>query len=415
MYRVLTQITFTQQPTSDYPNRTGTIVYKFCNGFEFTSSWQNLTDAGSITLPKNVYIRDKNGVRRPLGVLNAANTTNLGGFSDTVPTFLLGDRVKIEWGYAQYDTRGNEIAPIQPIFEGYVSAVSPKKPFILEIQDNMYELKRHQATGGNNGFFAGTKYTVQSMLEEMITKAGLPFTVDKTEETAVGDFITQNETIAEVLARLRKDFHFEAYFRGSTLRCGAFKYNEQDAVESGRKLFRFQQNIISDDLEYKRKDDTVLSAVATNTIEEPTGKTTKDGQAKTRKTRLEVLVTFRTGSSAPEVVVGTKDRPLPPNTGGERRTLHFLGATTTDQLATLAADELRKYYYTGLRGKFVTFGIPYVRHGDNVDLLDAIMPERNGRYKVKTVKYTGGVDGLRQEIELDYLVTRLDAKGNAIQ
>ena len=63
----------------------------------------------------------------------------------------------------------------------------------------------------------------------------------------------------------------------------------------------------------------------------------------------------------------------------------------------------------------MTFGIPYVRHGDNVDILDAIIPERNGRYKVKSVQYSGGVIGLRQEIELDYLITRLDAKGNAIQ
>lgn len=230
----------------------------------------------------------------------------------------------------------------------------------------------------------------------------------------MGDFITQNETIAEVLGRLRKDFHFESYFRGSELRCGSFKYIEQEAVDAGQKVFKFQQNIISGALEYKRRDDQVLSAVATNTIEENTGKKTKDGQAKTKKVRLEVLVTFRNASDAPEIIVGGKNKPLPPNTGGERRTLHFLGATTTDQLAKLAENELRKYYYTGLKGKFVTFGIPYVKHGDNVDILDTILPERNGRYKVKGVTYTGGVDGLRQEIELDYLVTRLDANGKPI-
>jgi hypothetical protein len=411
MYRVITQITFTQHATSDYPARNGTIVYKFCNAFEFTSSWQNLTDAGTITLPKNVYITDRSGRKYSLGGTNI----NLGGFSETVPTFLLGDKVQIKWGYAYYDARGNEISPLQTIFEGFISSVTSKKPFILEIQDNMYALKQHQATGGSNGFFAGSKYTLQTMLEEMIKNAGHSFTVNKNESTQIGDFIAQNETIAEVLARLRKDFHFEAFFRGNELRCGSFKYNEQEAVDAGKKVFKFQQNIISDSLEYKRRDDTILSAVATNTIEQDTGKTTKDGQQKTRKVRLEVLVTFRNASEKPSVVVGTKDRPLPPNTGGERRTLHFLGANTTDELAKMAENELRKYYYTGLKGKFVTFGIPYVKHGDNVDILDAILPERNGRYKAKGVQYIGGVDGLRQEIELDYLITRLDAKGNAIQ
>lgn len=410
MYRVLTQITFTQQPTRDFPGRSGVIVYKFCNAFEFTSTWQNLTDAGTITLPKNVYVTDKNGRRYSLGGTNV----NLGGFSETVPTFLLGDRVVIQWGYARFDSRGNEVSPMQTIFEGFITGVTSKKPFVLEIQDNMYALKKKQATGGKNGFFAGSKYSVQTMLEEMIKNAGLSYTVNKTEDTRMGDFITQNETIAEVLARLRKDFHFESYFRGSELRCGSFKYIEQEAVDAGQKVFKFQQNIISDSLEYKRRDDMVLSAVATNTIEQDTGKTTKDGHAKTKKVRLEVLVTFRNSADTPEVVVGTKDRPLPPNTGGERRTLHFLGATTTDQLAKLAQNELRKYYYTGLKGKFVTFGIPYVKHGDHVDILDTILPERNGRYKVKAVQYQGGVDGLRQEIELDYLVTRLSADGKPI-
>lgn len=416
MYRVLTQIQFTQHPTADFPDRNGTIIYKFCHEFDFQSTWQNLTDAGTITLPRNVYITDKNGRRRPLGVLNAANQVNLGGWTDNTPVFLLGDKVTIQWGYAYYDKRGNEVAPMQTLFEGYVSGVTSKKPFVLEIQDNMYVLKTVQAVGGNNGFFSGSKYTVETMLEEMLKNAGLTqFTVNKLTSTNVGNFLTQNETIAEVLARLRKDFHFEAYFRGSELRCGSFRYIEQDAVSAGNKVFKFQQNIISDTLEYKRKDDTVLSAVATNTIEQDTGKTTKDGHAKTKKVRLEVLVTFRNGSNTPEVIVGTKDKKLPPNTGGERRTLHFLGATTTNELAKLAENELRKYYYTGLRGKFVTFGMPYVRHGDNVDILDAIMPEKNGRYKVKAVHYTGGVNGLRQEIELDYLITRLDAKGKPLQ
>lgn len=410
MYRVLTQITFTQQPTSDFPNRNGVIVYKFCHAFEFTSSWQNLTDSGTITLPKNVYITDKTGRRYSLGGTNV----NLGGFSETVPTFLLGDRVVIQWAYARYDKRGNEISPLQTIFEGYVSGVSSKKPFVLEIQDNMYILKKYQAAGGANGYFDGNKYTVQSMLEEMISNAGLPFTVDKNESTVIGNFFTQNETIAEVLARLRKDFHFESYFRGSVLRCGAFKYVENDAAESGQKVFKFQQNIISDSLEYKRRNDTVLSAIATNTIEKETGKQTKDGQKKTAKERLEVLVTFRSGADKPEVIVGGKNKPFPPNTGGERRTLHFLGAKTTDELATLAEQELRKYYYTGLKGKFTTFGIPYVRHGDNVDILDTVLPERNGRYKVRSVSYSGGVDGLRQEIEIDYLITRLSPEGRPI-
>lgn len=410
MWRTNTKITFTQQPTSDFPNRNGTIIFGFCHEFDITSTWQNLTDAGSVTLPKNVYITDKNGKRFSL----AGTNINIGGFSPTIPFFLRGDRVKVEWGYITYDKRGNEIMPMNTVFEGYVSEVTSKKPFVINLQDNMYILKQTPARGGNNGYF-GSGYTVEKMLAEMIKNAGLPFTVNQDTSTTMGRFITQNETIAQVLDRLRKEFHFEAYFRGNELRCGSFVYIEQDAVNTGKLVFKFQNNIIESDLDYKRKDDITLSAVATNTIEEATGHITKDGHEKTKKKRLEVLVTFLPGSDKPKVIVGTKEKPIPPNDGGERRTLHFLGATTTDQLAALATKELKKYYYTGFKGKFKTFGSPFVKHGDNVDILDPILPERNGRYKVKSVKYTGGVGGLRQEIELDFLLTRLDANGKPIK
>jgi hypothetical protein len=102
------------------------------------------------------------------------------------------------------------------------------------------------------------------------------------------------------------------------------------------------------------------------------------------------------------------------NVSGERRTLHFWNVPTTDKLIELATAELKKYYYTGLKGKFLTFGMPLVRQGDNVDILNPVLPEVNGRYKVKGVRYTGGINGLKQEIELDYLITRLDTNGNAI-
>lgn len=411
MLRVLTQISFTQQPTAAMPARNGTINYNFVHEFEVESTWKNLTDGGSITLPKNVFITDKNKNRFSL----AGTNINLGGFSNTAPVFLRGDKVVISWGYAELN------ATLQVVFEGYISQVTSKKPFVVHVEDNMYLLKQVPAAGGNNGYFASSKYTVETMLAEMISNGKipnsnkpLPFTVNTTTSTSLGNYIAQNETIAEVLARLRKDFHFEAYFRGNELRCGSFVYLEQDAINDGQKVFTFQKNIISDDLDYKRKDDVTLSAVATNTIEQTTGKTTKDGQAKTKKQRLEVLVTFLNGSDTATVNIITPTNKLPPNTGGERRTLHFLGATTTAQLTTLATNELRKYYYTGFRGHFTTFGTPFVRHGDNVDILDPILPERNGRYKVKSVKYKGGVAGLRQEIELAYLITRLDSAGKPI-
>lgn len=412
MYRVLINIQFTQVPSAQFPNRTGVLNYKFCHEFEFTSAWDVLTDDGTITLPRNVYITDKTGRRFSLGGSNI----NLGGFTNGSPFFLRGDRVTIQWGYAYYDKRGNEIAPMQTIFEGYVSGVTSKKPFVLQIEDNMYILKQKPAVGtGGRTYFPGSTYTIEKMVAEMIKAAGLSFTVNNLTNTTCGDFYTQNESIAQMLARLRKDYNLKSYFRGNELRVGSKVYIEQDAISAGKKVFKFQQNIIEDNLEYQRKEDIEISALAKSVDFELTGQTTKDGHDKTRKLKLEVLVTFKNGSDTPTYAIGTKDKPVPTNTGGQRFTFTYPRGTSLEKLKELATEELRLRYYTGMKGKFTTFGIPYVKHGDNVDLLDAILPERNGRYKVKSVSYRGGVGGLRQEIELDYLIARLDPKGNVIR
>lgn len=272
--RVYAKITITQRPVGDFKSRSQVLTWTVCNNFEFESAWKNLTDSGTITLPKSVWINDKNGRRISL----ASTGINLGGY-DGVPLIMRGDTITIDWGYIYYDRLGNELSLTVRVFEGFVSAVTIKKPFVLNIENNMYVLKQTRATGGNNGFFSGKKYTVETMLAEMLSNAGLSFTVNQTTTTSIGDFFVKNETIAEVLERLRKDYHFESYFRGNELRVGSFVYLPSDALT--RHVFRFRENIIeAESLEYSRRDDVVLSAVASNCVEIDTGKTTKDGQKK---------------------------------------------------------------------------------------------------------------------------------------
>jgi hypothetical protein len=247
----------------------------------------------------------------------------------------------------------------------------------------------------------------------------VPFTVNQLTKTTLGNYRTGNETIAQVLSRLQKDYNFEAYFRGNELRCGSFIYIETDA-NTTMPTFQFQLNIIKDNLKYVRVDDLTISEVATNstttaqTNPDGTPMQTKDGQPKTKKVKLEVLVTFAKGSGTATYFVPSPGNPIPANIEGERKTRTFDQATTLAQLEDLATKDLHKFYYTGFRGKFTTFGMPYVRHGDNIKIIDTLLPERNGQYKVRGVKYTGGVGGLRQEIELDYLIFAIDDNGNPI-
>lgn len=407
MFRVVTRITFVQQPNADFPGRNKTLIYNFANLYETGDSWRSLTNTCKITIPKNVYVKDAQGNLVNLG----GTTVNIGGFGVNAPLFMRGDRVTVEAGYRFFDAAGNEKLLTSTWFTGYVRNVGSKKPIVLECEDNMYKLK--QINAPNKTYSASD--SMESILKELM--AGTGFTVNVTTDTNLGEFSIHNETVAEVLGRLQKDYHFYPYFRGNELRIGSQVYIEQDAVDSGKKVFRFQRNIISDELQYTRTDDLELSAVcySINKIELAGLGATRGGKKRTRHKRLEALVTIRNGKTTSYV---RPDNSLAadfaPNVNGERRTLYFWNVQTEAELIALGTEELKKYYYQGMKGKFVTFGIPYVRSGDNVDIMDDVLPERNGRYKVRSVSYTGGVGGLRQEIELDYLITRLNNRGDAI-
>lgn len=397
MYRVVSNITIIQQPTKDFPTRRRTIKFDFSTEYECNETWRNLTNTGKVVVPKNLYVRDANGKLVQL----RGTVVNIGGFSSNEPLIMRGDRVIIDHGY-RYFKNNKEILEWTynsqsntHLFDGWISQVTSKKPIEFLIENNMWKLKQIPV----NAHTFSASETLEDILKYLLQ--GTTFTVNALTTTTFGAFQVGNETVAEVLARLRKQYNFESYFRGNELRSGAIVYIESEAKEY---TFTFQKDIIDDELEYRRKDDIVLSAVVSNTIEESTGKMTKDGHPKTKRTRLEALVTLRYGSDVPDVFIKGSNNEYPPNTGGERRTLFYPGAKNISDLVKLATDELRRYYYTGFKGKFDTFGIPFVRMGDNVRLEDPILPERNGLYKVRGVEYSGGMNGIRQKIELDYKI-----------
>lgn len=397
MYRIEINITIKQlTQIKDASARNKTLFFDFVNEFECSDNWRDLTNDGKITIPKNLYVRDINNKLIPLFGTNV----NIGGFTAS-PLLMRGDAITIDYGY-RFFRSGKEVfegtynnKSGTHLFSGFISKVTSKKPIEFLIEDNMWQLKQIPAPIHT---FKATD-TLESILKYLLK--GTKYTVNSLTSTTFGTFMVGNETVAEVLARLQKQYHFEACFRGDELRCGTSVYVESEAQ---KYTFTFQHTIINDNLDYRRKDDLVLSCVASNKIEEETGKTTKDGHAKTKCVRLEVLITFQNGNAEPTVFIKKKGEDYPPNTGGERMTFPFPGAKSIKELIQLATDELRLFYYTGFKGKFTTFGIPFVKMGDNVQLVDPILPERNGLYKVRGVEYSGGMDGLRQIIELHYRI-----------
>jgi hypothetical protein len=81
---------------------------------------------------------------------------------------------------------------------------------------------------------------------------------------------------------------------------------------------------------------------------------------------------------------------------------------TVEQLKIKAQAKLNRMYYEGFSGTFTVFGLPSVKHGDSVQLIDPILPEMNGTYMVKKVKKIMSVEkGFKQEITIDIRIDSL--------
>ena len=399
MFIVKSKVIITQSTQIDgQPKRDKVLQFDFVNEMSCSDSWRDFTNEGKVILPKNIQAIDKDGNKVDI----SGSVIHIGGTLS--PLFMRGDKITLDYYYTYYKnsktiTEGTEINGAH-LFSGYISEVTSKKPIELKCEDNFWKLKQLPCPIKT---YPKTM-TLNAILVDLIKpyndlNPNDKFIVKSISDTTFGEFRVGNETVAECLGRLRKTYHFESYFRGNTLYSGVMVYDEALAKDY---VFKFQENIISDELTYKRKEDLVLSILASNSIIETTGQTTKDGKAKTKKTRIEVLLTLAHGSDKPVIFEKVKGGDYPPNQGGERMTLQYPMANNKEELIKLATAEIKKYYYSGFKGKFTTFGIPYVKTGDNVIIKDDILPERNGKYKCKSVEYTCGMGGIRQVVQLDY-------------
>lgn len=393
MLNLKSLIKITQQGNRLYPNRSDTFTFDFVNSVNIVSTWENLSDTAEIVMPQKCYVQGKNGT--PYSFIGK----NLGGNQSTAPIIMRGDKIEISLGYNYFDASqgvNKRVTEMNKVFSGYISEVKSKKPVTIKCMDNMWKLSQIPCI---NRVWTG--YSVQEVVEELLKGTG--FTLKNTINgeklsTKVNPPIqTQNQTIAQALEMIQRNYRFETFFKGDVLYTGAFRYWTDDVKEH---VFRFQDNIITDNLEYVRTDDVVLGIQAQNyeQVTVNTG-TRKDGKPKTKTKRLSCFGVWQFGDVQ---IYDTK----PAGWEGEQRTLN-LPAKTLDELKNLVKKNAYKLIYQGFKGEFTTFGLPYVRHGDNIILRDTILPDRNGTYKAKKNTISFGMNGFRQTIEIDMRVDTL--------
>lgn len=380
-------------PSVTYPNRNEIYTMDFVNEITIKTGWYNITNTAKVTMPKNVYVQTPNGDK-------AWESTNIYAASDVPPIFLRGDKIKIELGYYYQNASNNLVTETNIEFEGFISKVNPKIPIEIDCEDNMWLLKQALCP---NKVFPSTQYSttqiIRYLLDNSIPNPGNPFlkdviipTIKKfnvidgvgTSEivtTSVGDFRTQNETIAQVLNRLRKDYKLECFFRDINLIVSGIVYYPNDYLNNGvitSTSYDFEQNIVQNDMTYSRNDDVRLGIKAYSVNKVTLGTVNSAGKFKTKQERLEAFV-------------GDAD--------GEIRTQFFWDVKDTATLKSLASQRLNKLKFEGWKGKFTSFGLPFVREGQAISLTSRITPEMDGTYLVKGVEVTFGQNGFRRIIE----------------
>ena len=323
----------------------GDFIFDYVTNLVIESSWDTFTDTATITLP-NKFIRDSKVI--------FAGTNNL---------FNRGDVVEINIGY---------FPNLQRRFTGFMSQIHPERPLVLECEDSMWLLKQVNLVSKQ---FINT--TIKTVIE--YATAGLEnITIEYDDKDAnIGSFEVDNKgfvnavTVFEVL---KKNFGYNIYFQDNILQVRIL--NSILSLDKPAHVMDTEFNIIEDNLTFQRDDDVGMVVRF---------------ESKQKDNSVITLFGFKENG---KTVISTK-----PKQGGIVNSWK-VPELSEKLIRELITKNIDKYIWEGFTGGFTTFLEPTIEHSDRIDLIDPRLPEKNGRYLIKSVVTTFGIDGGRQIVEL---------------
>lgn len=320
----------------------GTLKLDFVSEVEINTSIDNLTQTATIKLPKKLTLQQGEKL---------------------IKNIKTGMPVEIKLGYN---------GELRTEFIGYVSR-SPKPTIPMEItcEDEMWQLKQKPFT---KTFIAATP------LLDIIKNIAPGYKLDVNPITNIGNFVITQATPAKVLDKIKESFRQRSFFRidetaSDTL---PFKdrvilvvgkpYTSNDLLLTQAVKYHMQLNVVSSSLEYKQKDDIKIKVKAISHIQ---GKDDK-------KIVLELGDEF-----------------------GEQRTLDYYNLDEAS-LRKIATSEMEKFKAEGFKGDLTGFGIPFIRHGLQAQIIDEEYEVMDEKYFVDGVKITFGVRGFRRVVKIGF-------------
>ena len=323
----------------------GNFTFDYVTNLTIESSWNTFTDTAIITLP-NKFIRNNKVI--------VAGTDNL---------FKRGDVVEINIGY---------FPKLQRRFTGFLNNIHPETPLILECEDPMWLLKQINLKSKQ---FLNT--TIKEVVDFATADLG-NLTVEFDDKDAkIGNFEIDNKgfvnavTVFEVL---KKQFGYNIYFQDGILQVRIL--NSILSLDKTAHVMDTEFNIIEDNLTFQRDDDVGMVVRF---------------DSKQKDNSVITLFGFKEKG---ETVISRI-----PKQGGIVNSWK-VPELSEDLIKQLITRNIDKYIWEGFQGSFMTFLEPTIEHSDRIDFIDNRLPEKNGRYLIKTVVTTFGVDGGRQIVEL---------------
>lgn len=271
--------------------------------------------------------------------------------------FNAGDKISIKLGYDE--TLTDE-------FEGYIRKINLKTPLEIECEGMDYLLRDNLTakTFQNTNLKQVIEYVIGKELldsKRIILDQQIPAVVMSNY------VIPANLSRLNALQQLKERYGLTVFFHSNILYAGL------DFVKyMGNVVYSLGVNTPkADELEYQTADDVRLKIKA---------------------------IHINKDNTKFEAEVGEPD--------GSQRTLYFYsGVNSIADLKKLAQSQLDKLKYSGYTGKITTFLEPFAAPGMVAEIRDVNYPQRNGKYEIRAVNTTFGINGGRRTIETGKPVT----------
>jgi hypothetical protein len=250
-----------------------------------------------------------------------------------------GDAVTVRLGY-----NGDLVTE----FTGYLKAIYPDNPMVLECEDSVYLFRK----AIQSKILKNT--TVRGILDYVLAQVNPQL---KTPFTLVSDlsggsykwdtFAIHEATGFEVLDKLRQESGLMIYAKDNKLH-----YHLAYTQKGGQAIYDFSVNVeATNDLKYVKSQDAKVKVIVV-------GRTTK----------------------------GAKVEGEAGESGGESRTIQRPTITDKKTLENIAREELKKLTYDGYRGDIRGWLIPYCSTGFTAKIRDQDYQAREGNYYVVATK-----------------------------